>query len=95
MSENPTPDQCLRLTTIAASLSSFVLAAYAFLLNQELSFAKGFFSILIYLGLASSLTSIFAYVSKSHRTALFYTSLIFVAGAFMMLIPIVLIFYFL
>jgi len=95
MSEDPTPDHCLRLTAIAASLSSFVLAVNAFLLNQQLSFGKGFFAILIYLGLAASLTSIFAYISKSHRIAFFYTSLIFVAGAFIMLVPIVLIFYFL
>jgi len=95
MSNAPTPDHCLRLTTIAASLSSFVLAAYAFFLNQHSSFGKGFFAILIYLGLAASLTSIFAYMSESHRTAFFYTSLIFVIGALIMLVPIVLVFYFL
>jgi len=95
MLEDPTPDHCLRLTTIAASLSSFVLAVYAFLLNQRLSFGKGFFAILIYLGLAASLTSIFAYMFRSHRTAFFYLSLIYVVGAFIMLVPIVLIFYFL
>jgi len=95
MLEDPTPDHCLRLTSIAASLSTFVLAAYAFLLSQQSSFGKGFFSILIYLGLAGSLTSILAYMFKSHRTALFYLSLIYVMGAFIMLVPIVLIFYFL
>jgi hypothetical protein len=94
MSENPTPEHCLRLTTIAASLTSFVLAAYAFLLNQKSDFGKGFFAMLIYLGLLASLTSIFAYMFKSHRTAFFYVSLILVICAFIMLVPIVLIFYF-
>jgi hypothetical protein len=97
MLENPTADHCLRLTTVTVSLTSFVLAAYAFLLDKQStgsnSFGKGFFSILVFLGVAGSLTSIAAYMFKSYRTILFYLSLIYIMGALIMLVPIMEMFY--
>ena len=93
MVEKPTSEHCLRLTGIAASFSSFVFAVYGFLLNQQSSFGKGFFAILIYCGLAASIVSIIAYMSESHRTALYYLSIVYLLGALLMLFILVTIFY--
>ena len=93
MVPKPKIDHCLRLTGIGSGLTSFIFASYSILYNLQSDMGKGFFSILIYLGLFSTVTSIMAYISETYRTTLFYMSLAFIASDFLIMIPILLFFH--
>ena len=85
MYQSPDESHCLRLAGISASLTSFIFASYAFLLNQEASYGKGFFSFLIYFGITSTIFSLIAYSSPNHRTGFFYAALSFIVADFIIM----------
>ena len=93
MVPKPNPDHCLRLTGIGSGLTSFIFAIYSILYNLQSDMGKGFFSILIFLGIFSTLTSIIAYLSDNYRTTFFYMSLIYIISDFIIIIPIILFFH--
>lgn len=94
MIEEPSSNHSLRLTGIATSLTSFIFASYTFLLkNNQVSFGKGFFSILIYYGIGASLSSLLSYPVKKYRFSLFYLAYLFIIIDIIILLPMVFIYY--